>query len=159
MLYRRYCHIKQCQMFLHSFQGRVMLKCLVLHAGQSMLLFLFSSSIAFSRLEPNLQASIIAKHRDKVPYVYFNKGLWMEQLSRELPQFAPYATASHLWILILEMHQHSMARRSRYPRKSNTLPPFTVFWCLGRGGSDWWADLGSVGDLAWYILLVASLLC
>ncbi|KAJ6669124.1 hypothetical protein lerEdw1_007933, partial [Lerista edwardsae] len=42
---------------------------------QTMLPFFLSSSIAFLRLEPDLQASIIAKHGDKVPYVYFNKGL------------------------------------------------------------------------------------
>lgn len=38
-------------------------------------LFPQRSSIAFQRLEPDLQAKIIAKHGDKVPFVYFNKGL------------------------------------------------------------------------------------
>ncbi|NWQ72772.1 SFXN2 protein, partial [Columbina picui] len=32
-------------------------------------------SLALADLEPELRDSIMAKHRDKVPYVYFNKGL------------------------------------------------------------------------------------
>ncbi|XP_048361073.1 sideroflexin-2 isoform X2 [Sphaerodactylus townsendi] len=38
-------------------------------------LFPQRSSIAFSQLEPDLRESIVAKNGDKVPYVYFNKGL------------------------------------------------------------------------------------
>ncbi|XP_077205688.1 sideroflexin-2 isoform X2 [Paroedura picta] len=38
-------------------------------------LFPQKSSIALSKLEPDLRESIVAKHRDQVPYVYFNKGL------------------------------------------------------------------------------------
>nr|XP_056705478.1 sideroflexin-2 [Euleptes europaea] len=38
-------------------------------------LFPQRSSIAVSHLEPDLRESIVAKHGDKVPYVYFNKGL------------------------------------------------------------------------------------
>lgn len=33
------------------------------------------SSLALASLEPELRDSIVAKHGDKVPYVYFNKGL------------------------------------------------------------------------------------
>lgn len=33
------------------------------------------SSLALADLEPELRESIMAKHGDKVPYVYFNKGL------------------------------------------------------------------------------------
>lgn len=33
------------------------------------------SSLALADLEPELRDSIVAKHGDKVPYVYFNKGL------------------------------------------------------------------------------------
>lgn len=32
-------------------------------------------SLALADLEPELRDSIVAKHGDKVPYVYFNKGL------------------------------------------------------------------------------------
>ncbi|XP_072851723.2 sideroflexin-2 isoform X2 [Pogona vitticeps] len=38
-------------------------------------LFPQRSSIALSHLEPDLRESIVAKHGDKVPYAYFNKGL------------------------------------------------------------------------------------
>uniref|UniRef100_A0A8D0BJP3 Sidoreflexin n=1 Tax=Salvator merianae TaxID=96440 RepID=A0A8D0BJP3_SALMN len=38
-------------------------------------LFPQRSSIAVSQLEPDLRESIVAKYGDKVPYVYFNKGL------------------------------------------------------------------------------------
>lgn len=34
-----------------------------------------NSSLALADLEPELRDSIVAKHGDKVPYVYFNKGL------------------------------------------------------------------------------------
>lgn len=33
------------------------------------------SSLALTDLEPELRDGIVAKHGDKVPYVYFNKGL------------------------------------------------------------------------------------
>lgn len=33
------------------------------------------SSLALSSLELELRDSIVTKHGDKVPYVYFNKGL------------------------------------------------------------------------------------
>lgn len=38
-------------------------------------LFPQRSSIALSKLEPDLRESVVARHGDKVPYVYFNKGL------------------------------------------------------------------------------------
>ncbi|KAL8187415.1 UNVERIFIED_CONTAM: Sideroflexin-2 [Gekko kuhli] len=38
-------------------------------------LFPQRSSIAISKLEPDLRESVVARHGDKVPYVYFNKGL------------------------------------------------------------------------------------
>ncbi|XP_033005676.1 sideroflexin-2 isoform X4 [Lacerta agilis] len=38
-------------------------------------LFPQRSSIALSHLEPDLRQSIVARHGDNVPYVYFNKGL------------------------------------------------------------------------------------
>ncbi|XP_060097740.1 sideroflexin-2 [Heteronotia binoei] len=38
-------------------------------------LFPQRSTIALSKLEPDLRESVVVKHGDKVPYVYFNKGL------------------------------------------------------------------------------------
>ncbi|XP_054838291.1 sideroflexin-2 isoform X2 [Eublepharis macularius] len=38
-------------------------------------LFPQRSSIALSHLEPDLRVSVVAQHGDKVPHVYFNKGL------------------------------------------------------------------------------------
>ncbi|PKU35870.1 sideroflexihypothetical protein [Limosa lapponica baueri] len=51
-------------------------------------------SLALAGLEPELRDSIVAKHGDKVPYVYFNKGLSLALAGLE-PELRDSIVAKH----------------------------------------------------------------